>query len=277
MTDSSYVYESGDPIQVGSHGQTDFLFHSGDPVTNSGDSTYVYESGVGLGGGNFLLFWTGDDTSNFSGFSGMATEAENVTGLNADNYQRQAYKDLDVVLDEKTYTYVALAFTNGGDGAYLSSSELSALSDWWDTTGEAVALFSEGDNESSPGDRAKAADEAANAINSNLGFDTTDGVTDQPFTGVKCTTYGVPTGNHPVFTNVSEFARGHTETHPTGSATLVPTDNGEEEVFGYFEESDGRRVWLDGGWTTVGDDWIDSCSDGRLYARQVCEWMDDQI
>lgn len=276
MPESNYVHESGEPIAVGTHGETNFLFHSGDPVPNTGRSDYVFESGVGLGGGDFLLFWTGNDTSNFSGFSGMATEAADVTGLNADHYHRQDYKPLDEVLNEKAYSYIALAFTNGGDGAFLDSAELSALSDWWDTSGQAAALFSEANSETDPGDRAEAADEAAAALNGSLGYDTVDGVTDQPFTGVNCTTYGIPDGSaHPVFSGVSEFARGHTETHPTG-ATLVDAGSAES-VFGYYEEDDGRRIWLDGGWTTVGDDWIDSCSDGRLYARQVCEWMDDQI
>jgi hypothetical protein len=55
MPDSSYVFESGTPVKVGSHGQTSYLFHSGDAVLNEGESTYVFESGVGLRGG--LVDW----------------------------------------------------------------------------------------------------------------------------------------------------------------------------------------------------------------------------
>jgi len=50
MADSSYVYESGDPITVGLTGETDYLIHSGEQISNTGQSTFVFESGVGLGG-----------------------------------------------------------------------------------------------------------------------------------------------------------------------------------------------------------------------------------
>jgi len=50
MPKSSYVYESGDAIDVGSHGETDFVYVSGEPVPNTGRSTLVYESGTGIGG-----------------------------------------------------------------------------------------------------------------------------------------------------------------------------------------------------------------------------------
>lgn len=68
-----FVYESGEPIVVGSHGQTDHVFASGTPVTNGGESSLVYESGVGLGGGNVIDdFERGNldpyDTSNSGGY-----------------------------------------------------------------------------------------------------------------------------------------------------------------------------------------------------------------
>lgn len=51
MPDSSYFFESGEPVQIGSHGDTSYFYHSGEPVVNSGDSTYLFESGTGVGGG----------------------------------------------------------------------------------------------------------------------------------------------------------------------------------------------------------------------------------
>ena len=50
MADSDYIFESGDKIQVGSSGETDFLYASGNQVPNKGKSEFVFESGVGLGG-----------------------------------------------------------------------------------------------------------------------------------------------------------------------------------------------------------------------------------
>lgn len=51
MTKSGYVFESGEAIDVGSPGDHDYVFSSGEPVTDSGVSTYVFESGTGLRGG----------------------------------------------------------------------------------------------------------------------------------------------------------------------------------------------------------------------------------
>lgn len=56
MTDSNYVFEAGEPIDVGSHGQHDYVFHSGDPVLDRGQSPFVFESGTGLRGGIELVY-----------------------------------------------------------------------------------------------------------------------------------------------------------------------------------------------------------------------------
>jgi len=53
MVKSDYVFESGQAIDVGSHKETNFLFHSGKPVPNTGLSTLVFESGTGLGAKTF--------------------------------------------------------------------------------------------------------------------------------------------------------------------------------------------------------------------------------
>lgn len=49
MTQSGYVFEKGGAIDVGSHGDHDFVYHSGDPVPDSGESDFVFEAGVGFG------------------------------------------------------------------------------------------------------------------------------------------------------------------------------------------------------------------------------------
>jgi len=45
-----YIFEQGERVATGSHGQTDYVFASGTPVPNTGVSDLVFESGVGLGG-----------------------------------------------------------------------------------------------------------------------------------------------------------------------------------------------------------------------------------
>lgn len=50
MAQSDYVFESGESITVGVHGQTEYIFSSNNPVTNQGVSNFVFESDFGWGG-----------------------------------------------------------------------------------------------------------------------------------------------------------------------------------------------------------------------------------
>lgn len=49
MAESDYIYEQGEPISEGSHGQHDYVFSNGEPVPDTGKSEVVFESGIGLG------------------------------------------------------------------------------------------------------------------------------------------------------------------------------------------------------------------------------------
>lgn len=51
-----YIFESGESVRVGTHGDTDYVYASGDPVPNTGGSTLIYETGVGLGGGDIWSY-----------------------------------------------------------------------------------------------------------------------------------------------------------------------------------------------------------------------------
>ena len=273
MVDSSLTFEEGEPIQIGTHGQHDFVYEGGEPVVDRGQSTLTFEEGTGLGGGGDMLFyWYGEDFTNFSGFSGMATEATTVLGSNA--YERRAANvGLDEALAERTYAYVAVAFT-GGVGA-PDSADKSALSDWWTNTGSGLAFFSEA-NDNEVEERGTEAIDLVSAVLGSDGFSTT---VIKPFgtqQGIACTTNGVPSGSdHPVFTGVDELARGDSEQGINGGVTEVGGTS--TPVWAYLEETDGRRMWLDGGWVHISDDWIDACDDGRQYGRQVIEWLDGQI
>lgn len=67
---SSYVFESGTPIETGSHGDTNYVFHSGTPVPNFGASTVVFESGSGIGGGIVIDDFEDGDFSEYNDFGG---------------------------------------------------------------------------------------------------------------------------------------------------------------------------------------------------------------
>ncbi len=52
MADSTLTFQEGEPIEVGSHGQHDYVFEEGVEVVDAGESTLVFESGTGIGGAN---------------------------------------------------------------------------------------------------------------------------------------------------------------------------------------------------------------------------------
>lgn len=91
MADSGLAFEAGDPIEIGTHGETDYLFEEGNPVHNSGGSDTVFESGTGLGGGsitgtifdasgNELETLTLDDNTYSTGGVGMRAGFEGEGG-----------------------------------------------------------------------------------------------------------------------------------------------------------------------------------------------------
>lgn len=50
MPDSAFVFEEGEAVQVGTEGENEVAFESGEPITDTGVSDVVFEAGVGIGG-----------------------------------------------------------------------------------------------------------------------------------------------------------------------------------------------------------------------------------
>lgn len=50
MPESDYVFVQGDRLIYGDHGETDYLFHSGEAVPNTGEGELLFESGTAVGG-----------------------------------------------------------------------------------------------------------------------------------------------------------------------------------------------------------------------------------
>lgn len=103
---SDFVYESGEAITTGFHGETDFVYASGDPVPNNGVSDLVFESGTGLGGGSFVvdgvecgIFETNETHSEFYGFD-YGDPTTHATGLE------------DFGMDDQPNTYTTYVFVH---------------------------------------------------------------------------------------------------------------------------------------------------------------------
>ena len=54
MEESDFVYEKGDPVSTGRHGEHDFLYIKGEPVPDEGVSDLVFEGGTGIGARNYI-------------------------------------------------------------------------------------------------------------------------------------------------------------------------------------------------------------------------------
>lgn len=66
-----YIFEQGEGIDIGSHGDHDYVYASGDPVNDGGDSEVVFESGTGLGstfGDSLNHVWSVDGGSDTTGY-----------------------------------------------------------------------------------------------------------------------------------------------------------------------------------------------------------------
>lgn len=96
MPKSGFVFEAGEAIDVGEHGNSDYVYASGSPVTDEGISSLVYESGNGLRGVSVIVddFEDGD-VSEYNKESATTIAAQSsvvyegnyalqITGVNVD-------------------------------------------------------------------------------------------------------------------------------------------------------------------------------------------------
>lgn len=63
---AGFVYEEGEAIDVGIHGDHSYVYAGGDPVPDTGGSSLVFESGTGLGGGLDEWITSGQGATNRS-------------------------------------------------------------------------------------------------------------------------------------------------------------------------------------------------------------------
>lgn len=65
---STFSFEEGEALDVGLHGGRDWLFEEGEPVPDNGESTLVFEGGIGLGGAAVVLEDFEEGTSTFDDY-----------------------------------------------------------------------------------------------------------------------------------------------------------------------------------------------------------------
>lgn len=120
MPQSNYFFISGDPILVGKHGDTDYVFHSGDPVPNSGGSAYVFESGVGFGGATAEIEITdsqGSETGTITLFE-RAESVENFYDFQDTADFSAAQGEINDYLEVGVTTFFVFENTNTGERSF---------------------------------------------------------------------------------------------------------------------------------------------------------------
>lgn len=79
--EDDFIYESGEPVATGGHGEHDYVYANGVPVTDTGQSTYVFESGVGLGGAGLII----DDFEEYSSDAELYNAYTGESGFQVDS------------------------------------------------------------------------------------------------------------------------------------------------------------------------------------------------
>lgn len=93
MAKSDYVMIKGEGMTIGAHGETDYGFVSGEPISNFGGDTFVLKSGVAIGRGSFAFeAYPGANTATLTDGStpaylshdgtGSTTASDNFPGVN---------------------------------------------------------------------------------------------------------------------------------------------------------------------------------------------------
>jgi len=256
MVKSDYVFESGDPIDVGTHGEHDYVYHSGEAVNDSGQSEYVFESGTGLGGGGakVLVYVYGN-----ASMSEFATQIANTTGRDVDRSREGT--DLSSLLNgEYTTLYVVISKYAGQP----SSSDITAISDFWDSSVTTLSVLAE-DNSDVP--RGTYAQSILSGIDTSVSFDADSYIVGANRVDI-CTSKIPPSGNHPAFSGVSQLSRRNNELGVSAGGVWSDPTN----VWAAEDQSKGR-IWLDGSHLRLVNGTISSC-DNTIYTQNLAEWLD---
>ena len=133
---SGFVFEEGEAIGVGRHGEHDFVFHEGEPVPDGDGSTLTFEEGTGIGGAGEWQIEIADGSGSTSGGLQVIERAEPVEdfyGYKTDppyasaggeagtDYAQDGYLTWMVFLNTDTNAHSLIAVYDEHDGSYDGS------------------------------------------------------------------------------------------------------------------------------------------------------------
>lgn len=268
MTDSDFVFERGEPIDHGEHGDHDLAYHKGSPVLDDGDSSLVFEVGTGLGSGfDTILLYRQGQRDNEPRMADFETWVESNTPHQVESYKSPDGTRFHEAADQVDPDTVVLWIVTDGDNT-PNSEDLDKASSL-QSNGVAFVVCVEDASASSPA----TANEFTNAIFGSPGF--REGFNSKTGDSGQCET---GSGNHPVFDNVGSLPIFSTEgdvEYGEISETYSDTGYTNYDAFGEHDPLQGGRVFLEGSWQRF-DPGLDSC-DNNTYITNLLDWLQRRI
>lgn len=150
MADNDFVFTSGEPIPAGTHGETSFVYASGEPVENRGSDGFVFESGFGLEGvkasGDFTVTITSTNSPvgetgtlvvNVEVQNNLSSQQQGTITLSTDGTTREG-KEIDLPGNSTSNISLTWETRDGDAGDYTALVKSGTDSDTEPVTVEAV-------------------------------------------------------------------------------------------------------------------------------------------
>lgn len=147
MPRSDDVYDTGQKVLIGTHGQDSNVYVNGEPLTNDGESTTVFEEGTGLGGTDVEITATLYDSNGTQVAQITATDAvaDDPYYTGEIGFRADGFSDDDVYFDEVEFGDGTTIERFEGDlSAYTGDTDIFQIVDSPAFAGD--ALEGSGDN-----------------------------------------------------------------------------------------------------------------------------------
>lgn len=280
MTQSDFVFERGDPIDVGASVENDFVYESGDIVADgdASDFAFIRERGLGpaLEGTQGLIFQF-DDNNGGSNISGALSDLGNGSGLSW-RTTHDGVSSLDSAIQDDD-AVVGVMIRHGQTS--VSSAEFQAFADHYNDAGNAIVWGEDGGTDGSRLGRQALTNDFAEELVGVRPF-TFDEESRTREDGCNTDTSVIPAGPHPVYDSIAD---GESYFVNSDEALVVdpadPAKDINERATGYVDDSSGR-IWLDGSYVRYEDDRGDNpdypgCSATREHVTNIGKWIVNEL
>jgi len=84
---AGFIFEEGDEVDVGYHGDHDYVYAEASPVIDKGKSSFVFESGTGIRGGDLIDSFEDGDINEYNGRTNdYSVQSDTSTAIDGGQY-----------------------------------------------------------------------------------------------------------------------------------------------------------------------------------------------